>query len=135
MPTNGTLFLQWIQQDGDIQAAVLMEGMYILLVNLLERNLASVVRSNVNSNTWESVASLKSSRSPHAFMGCGDYIFFINGRSYGSETNIVEKYNIDSTEWSQVSQMITKRFGLTFITCGDSIYSIGGYNGSISEEC
>ena len=36
-----------------------------------EKELERVERYNVNSNTWESVASLKSSRSPHASMTCG----------------------------------------------------------------
>ena len=102
MAINGPLWLQ-CKQRWTHSAAVHGNFIYSIggLDNWVEKStLASVERYNINSNSWESVASLGSSRHYHASVTCGDSIFCIGGRSNGSVTNIVEKYDVKSNQWS-----------------------------------
>ena len=94
-----------------------------------EKELASVERYNINSNSWESVTSLQSNRYNHASVCCGDSIFCIGGLSNESLTNIVEKYDIKSNQWSSVTPIITSREKLGAATYREFIFATGGYNG------
>ncbi|MCG1025143.1 kelch repeat-containing protein [Dehalobacter sp.] len=88
----------------------------------------AVQEYDLGIKTWETKASMPTSRKDMAIAANNGIIYSLGGNNGSSYLNIAEKYNTNT--WSIISNMTTARDGLGADVVNGQIYAVGGYNGS-----
>ena len=85
---------------------------------------------DVDLNRWNSISSLKQSRSETHTVTCCGSLYTIGGFYKGYCLSSVERLDGLDQSWKSVSSMQTRRCGFAAVSYNDFIYAIGGTNDS-----
>lgn len=89
--------------------------------------LNSVERFDLESKSWNYVASMASARSTHGIVNLKNILYVVGGRDANVCLNSVECYNPLTNKWLPCAPMYKRRGAVAVTSLNGFIYAVGGH--------